>query len=255
MDMSMLWDYVQKLRPLHGKKDDTMDERKLRLEARLAMIPVLIEEKVSDVRLRDATIEKLPESRREVARQSFRRSLYISGPAGHGKSWFSVACMRNALARRAASLTASEGEYALASRVDDLWGQGVAFAPFDDVIRRLQRGVATGEHHDILDKYSEPHWLVIDDVGARAGLSEFVASELASLVDRRYRSGSVTLYTSNLSLDELGGMLERAGRHVGQRTVSRIWGQIRGVGLAKDGGDLWPDAVPLELAGTDWRTP
>jgi DNA replication protein DnaC len=73
---------------------------------------------------------------------------------------------------------------------------------------------------EILDKYSKAKLLVIDDFGIEK-ITDWSYQMLYILINRRYENMLPTIYTSNLTLEELG---EKLGDH---RIPSRIQGSCK----------------------------
>ena len=61
--------------------------------------------------------------------------------------------------------------------------------------------------------------ICIDDIGSANSKSDFVATTLSQIIDTRYRNKLATIYTSNLSEDELAS-------HYGSRIADRILSDI-----------------------------
>lgn len=69
---------------------------------------------------------------------------------------------------------------------------------------------------EVLDKYTSANILVLDDIGAEKP-TEWTVATLGLIIDRRYREGSQTIFTSNLTPQEISDV-------VGDRIASRILG-------------------------------
>lgn len=80
-----------------------------------------------------------------------------------------------------------------------------------------------GGEKELLDFYSRVRTLIIDDLGVEK-TTEWALQVLYLLIDRRYREGRVTIFTSNLSLAELQEKLD-------ERISSRIYGMCKVVRL------------------------
>ena len=85
----------------------------------------------------------------------------------------------------------------------------------------------TPDFEEILEMAKSCRLLIIDDIGAER-LSEWVSERLLSLINTRVSNGLCTIYTSNLSPDELTNKL-------GARLASRIIGYSKQIALT--GGD------------------
>jgi DNA replication protein DnaC len=132
--------------------------------------------------------------------------LYLHGSVGTGKT--RLAC----------------------SLLNQLWAHGtsVRFKRCPELLVQLQPG-----HDDtdqVWDRMVTVPVLVLDDVGANQG-TDFARRQLQTIYDARLDRGHRTIWTSNLSLDDLGEFLND------DRLPSRIMGQCKVV----------------ELNGRDWR--
>ncbi len=113
--------------------------------------------------------------------------LYLHGPAGTGKTHLAVAALLELLAQRRAGRFVSANELMLECRE----------------AYRLDTPLS-----HILDAYSGPGVLLLDDLGAEK-VSEFSRQVLVTLVDRAYaRRRPRLLLTSNLTLDQVGAKLD-----------------------------------------------
>lgn len=236
---------------------DAEAERAERSAARLAAIPAMVADVVADVRLRVATIAHLSPSRAALAESAAAgRSLYVHGNAGAGKSFLAVAAFRRRLEIEAAELSREDLDRAPSSPLEG-FGLGIHYVAADDLIRDMQREIGNdGNAQGLLDRVADARWLALDDLGNRSKLTPYVADELSALIDSRYRRCLPTLITSNLGIPELAALIGKAtdaAKWQAARVESRIFGMIRGCGLAEDGGDLWPDAQPVVLGGEDRR--
>ena len=66
--------------------------------------------------------------------------------------------------------------------------------------------------------------VVIDDLGAVQG-SQYDLTNLSALIDKRYSSGLATIYTSNLSVDNLDSCI---GSRLADRVASDIVIELKG---------------------------
>lgn len=76
---------------------------------------------------------------------------------------------------------------------------------------------------ELLDMLKECKLLIVDDIGAEKS-SEWVNERLLSIINTRSMKGLSTIYTSNISLDELG-------KKMGDRIKSRIIGSTTEIHL------------------------
>lgn len=133
--------------------------------------------------------------------------LYIHGGVGTGKT--RLAC----------------------SILNDLWKAGirVRFFRVPELLQKLMPGADSTDQ--VFDQVVDIPVVTLDDVGANAG-TDFSRRMLQSLFDARTDRSHRTIWTSNLSLDELADFLAEDAR-----LPSRIAGECKVV----------------ELDGKDWR--
>lgn len=131
-------------------------------------------------------------------------NLLLTGPVGAGKSWAAVAAVRPAFER----------------------GLDVAFWPVADLIEALKPSgpAATWEDVEHVDR------LILDDLGAERS-TDFAASEVSRLINRRWLDERPIVATTMLDSAQLRGYL-------GEHTFSRLVGS---------------DALVVALTGEDRR--
>lgn len=146
-------------------------------------------------------------------------SLYLWGPVGVGKTW-AVSCIANELLQA---------------------NHSVRFQTVSTLLLELRStfSIDGRSELDVLSPLFEARYLVLDELGdialkAERRASEFAASRILTLLDRRWQDGNFTLMTSNLSLSEL----------VKWSADERVGSRIRGIC-----GEKWI----LELVGRDLR--
>lgn len=132
------------------------------------------------------------------------QGIYLFGPVGTGKT--RLAC----------------------SMINDIWKARTArvrFIRVPELLIRLQPNFATGDEADaLIADMADVPVLALDDIGANSG-TDFSRRMLQVLIDARTDRGNRTIWTSNLSLDELGVFLSD------ERVPSRIVGTCRIVEL------------------------
>lgn len=138
------------------------------------------------------------EERVALAR-AMRGSLLLYGPFGTGKTGLAVATLR--------ALIRLNGADALFTTVPVL---------LDTIRRGYDRGRERDEDEgpDLLERVKESPYLVLDDLGAER-VTDWVAERLFVIVNHRHDHELLTIFTSNLSPDQLGA-------HIGERTMWRI---------------------------------
>lgn len=142
------------------------------------------------------------------------QGLFITGPVGAGKTVL------------AAKLTMDYiKEVCITNEIVD-----AGFITVPNILRNL-RAVYSGHltEKEVMRPLEETRWMVLDDLGVEK-TSEWNLQILYELINTRYENNLVTIFTSNLSLDDIAQKL-------GDRIASRISGM----------------AKVLELAGQDFR--
>lgn len=146
------------------------------------------------------------ESVREFARTASRtrRSLYLHGPVGVGKSHLAYAALKEII-----GLGAS--------------GYSITVPRLLDYLRKED----AEEYLDRMDLLTESQVLLLDDVGAHKA-TEWATEKAFIIVDARVSAMLPTIYTSNLSLDDLcaaPGWERIADRIAGSSTVVGFSGE------------------------------
>lgn len=125
-----------------------------------------------------------------------RRSVRIHGAVGRGKTHLAVALLK-------AAIELGTTESGTSNRVAAAFP--VKFARAHDYLKRIKstfRRSARESENDVLDDFSHPEVLVLDDVGAEAS-SEYGWAELLALLEARAWKNHTTILTTNKSLMEL----------------------------------------------------
>ncbi len=125
------------------------------------------------------------------------RSWFFYGPYGVGKTGLAVAYLRR-------WLSYADGEAALFITVPTLL----------DRIRETYGPHAVSSERELIDLVKTVHLLVLDDLGAER-VTDWVAEKLFTIINHRHDEDLETIFTSNLSIDELAA-------HIGERTTWRI---------------------------------
>ena len=203
------------------KESTTISDEMLVEEAKKQHILALYHEMNIPLLYRDKTLKTFKGFEDEVcvAKRDIIRgmSLFLSGDCGTGKTHMAVGLMCHWYGK---TFKPSKG----------LFDPGVPkFLPAVEFFLELKKNFDGGSESEILDKYSKPKLLVIDDVGAEK-ISDWSRQIFYTLIDRRYRDMKQTIITSNLSLSEFAEKFD-------DRIVSR----------------LCENGRTITLKGKDWR--
>lgn len=138
------------------------------------------------------------------------KGLYIWGDRGTGKTHLAVALMREAL--KNINVIVRNGDYVINSR------SVPCFISIPELLLEIRNSYSDGKSSEklIIDKYTDNDFLVLDDLGVEK-TSEWTMQILYIIVDRRYREEKKTIFTSNLSIEEISEKLD-------DRIASRIAG-------------------------------
>ena len=139
---------------------------------------------------------------RLTEKQNIEQSWYICGEAGAGKTLFAAALAQEILRRNYC-----EGRVL-----------SIRFITFDDILLEI-RGTfnKTGvvSESEIIEKYRQTDWLVLDDFGVHKQ-SDWTYQVLYSIINHRYEYLKPVIITSNFSLPDLASKLED------DRIISRL---------------------------------
>ena len=140
----------------------------------------------------------------------YAKGLYIWGDRGTGKTHLAVALMREAL--KNINVIVRNGDYVINRR------NVPCFISIPELLLEIRNSYSDGKSSEklIIDKYTDNDFLVLDDLGAEK-TSEWTMQILYIIVDRRYREEKKTIFTSNLSIEEISEKLD-------DRIASRIAG-------------------------------
>lgn len=142
------------------------------------------------------------------------RQLYLwSKNTGNGKSNFICKILLTYLA-----LIATGNGFNL--------DNGVYFCYLPDLVT-LTTSFENKDRDKILNAIMTRKVVVLDDVGSCSSRSDFVATTLSQIIDTRYRNNLATIYTSNLSEDEL---TNHYGSRIADRILSDISIELKGQG-------------------------
>ena len=134
------------------------------------------------------------------------KSLFIHGKCGTGKTYLAAAIIREELVlNRKANVFMVD--------VDDLLSE----------IKSTFGANAEGTEQELIEWYAAVETLCLDDIGAEK-VTEWSASALRRIIEKREANEMRTIFTSNLGLNELAELF-------GDRIASRISGMCKTVHL------------------------
>jgi len=147
------------------------------------------------------TLQNCPEAKKAMAAIKTGESLFITGACGTGKTHLAIGLM-------CAWYAENRGPRGY---VDD---KAPIFLPAAELFLQLKQSFDGEGEKAVLDRYSLPQLLVIDDIGAEK-VSDWSRQVFYTLIDRRYRNMQLTIITSNLSLSDFAARFD-------DRIVSRL---------------------------------
>ena len=159
-------------------------------------------------RFRDADLVNCPKTIQDYfTEENYKtKGLFIFGKVGTGKTYNAYALVKYLLAK---SLNARIVNLpSLLNIIRASFSKQEVFDSNGDCESRFVKNMSD------IEKLINTHILVIDDIGAEKP-SEWVAETLYYLINSRYENEKTTIFTSNLSLDELSDV-------IGDRIASRI---------------------------------
>lgn len=139
-----------------------------------------------------------------------KRGLYVTGVRGCGKTHFAVSLLREHLNN--VRVIDRAGEFRVDSKTIPF------FVSVPELLLEIRQSYSDSKssEKEIIDKYTSYDCIVMDDLGVEK-TTEWSLQILYIIVDRRYREEKRTIFTSNLSLDEMAAKLD-------DRVASRIVG-------------------------------
>lgn len=138
---------------------------------------------------------KLVEKMNQWINSSNFPSLFISGGVGTGKTYLTICLLRDLVQKR--------------KKMDIRFIKSKFL--FDSLLKE-SHDYSTSD--DLLNKFSENHFLFIDDAGVEK-YTERIETEWLTLIDKRIGSRKTTIISSNLSM-------EKFGKRYGERVHSRM---------------------------------
>ncbi|MFZ7124744.1 MAG: ATP-binding protein [Desulfobacterales bacterium] len=178
-----------------------------------------------------ADLADFPDTIRKAAESD--RSLYITGPAGTGKTHLLAAVMRHAILTADPAVLIRDDHHHAPPLKKYTVPSADRFPLFISIPRILQQIRASfngggGSEETILSRCAEAPVLLLDDLGAEKA-SDWVRQTVYLIIDDRYTSMRRTMITSNLSLDGIAQVLDDriASRIAGMCQVLRMTGKDR----------------------------
>ena len=154
---------------------------------------------------REGQLDHLLVGARQFAQWPWSRGFYICGPVGCGKSLI-AACMIREMILTAPTARDIRRHVGSSNQVEN-WYPRLRFVSVPRLLSRIRNTYGRRSAHetkteDIIEAYAGADVLVLDDLGAE-GTTDWVREQLFELVDERYGTMQPTIFTSNLTLDQL----------------------------------------------------
>lgn len=131
----------------------------------------------------------------KVLVEKLKHSVYLHGPTGSGKTYTAIAKFKDDL---------SHNRHAM-------------FVSMNDLLTRIKASFKPKPKEyesDLIELFGSIPHLYLDDLGSDK-ITDFVASTMYAIIDKRYRNNLRTVITSNLSVQEMN-------EYIGDRITSRI---------------------------------
>jgi DNA replication protein DnaC len=141
-----------------------------------------------------------------------RKSLYIWGEVGTGKTFIVCALLRAFVEKAEQIVRDKIAENRVVYYEAPLY---ISIPELFMFIRDSFKPNSVLSERSIIEQYSDARRVVFDDIGVEAP-TDTTIQRLYSLVDNRYRDMKQTLFTSNYNLTDLAG-------RIGERIPSRIF--------------------------------
>jgi DNA replication protein DnaC len=158
-------------------------------------------EKNIPLRFQDWTLENSPVndvSSMLMNQRDYRTSWFLYGGYGVGKTGLAVGYARKWFFEE---------------------GFSVIFCSVPDLLSELRSTYQPGDgptEYSVISRYADVSVLVLDDLGAeQVKNQEWVADRLYQIIGKRHANGLLTIFTSNLSIEEVG-------HKIGERLTWRI---------------------------------
>ena len=134
----------------------------------------------------------------EIKKYNFPSQLdkMVGGAYYHGV----VGCGKTLLACRTA-LEIKRRKYIEGERMSFL------FINSTELIEKIKATFSTNTTQMLIDKFKQVDYLILDDIGVM-NISDWSYSVFYSILDYRYNNLLTTVFTSNLSIDELSSMMK-----------------------------------------------
>lgn len=147
--------------------------------------------------------------------------LYITGPAGVGKTHLATAW----LAHLAPGLAVIDAQYGRVTYRSALW----ASVPGILCELRATFGGRAGGEMEVMRRYASAAILVLDDLGAQK-VTDWTVESLYLLVSKRLNDCLPTIVTSNLKLGDLSRVDNRMASRLGGMAYQELLGNDRRLG-------------------------
>lgn len=150
--------------------------------------------------LRELKRHTIPIAKDHLSGVAQGNSFLISGAVGSGKTLYACKLMLKSM------------EYCFTHRTSP---RTHTFVSSSDLFDRIRKGINSNESADILHKFKETDFLVIDDLGMEV-ITDWVHEKLYQIINHRYEYLKTTIITTNLTGKQLS---EKIGDRIPSRLV------------------------------------
>lgn len=176
------------------------------------LIPKYFSNRLAKILLLTKKVELDPEIIEELQTGGW---LFITGTQGTGKTVLAASYMLQSM------------KHCYMNPSDSFLINHHLFITGGDILDEIKTSFKTNNESDILAKYYNIPFLVIDDLGAEK-LTDWSLSSMYKIINARYEGLKATIITSNCSGNELASLLDmRIAARIGEMSTVKIMKQTK----------------------------